>query len=283
MIKIDRPDIDVATLFNTVIGTVGNAGMRFRYGACLPLVESAEQEFESKITTGQVHTIAQENIVNADLSVAAFKALYDQQLVAKEEGRFYYDKILAAAPLGLCPLCGHRDVSTLDHYLPKAFYPRLSVVPINLVPACKDCNTGKLVTFPVNEETETLHPYFDDIDYDLWLKMEVLETKPVSILFSVERPDGWSNLLLDRVVGHFDSFGLQRLYGVQAARELSGLKKNLINLHASNEGVEAVRKFLRDAALSWADVRLNSWKAAFYHGLSMNDWFCETGFAFIGS
>jgi hypothetical protein len=281
MIKIDKPDMDLTAVFNAAIGGVGSVHLRARYLACLALVQQAEQEFEKKITTGQVYTIPIETSVNRDLSAHAFKTLYDQQLVAKDVGRVYYDKLLAAAPLGMCPLCCHRDATTLDHYLPKALFPRLSVVPINLVPACKDCNKGKLVAYPLNPEQESLHPYFDDIDGDLWLTMEVAHSNPVSIMFLVQRPHGWPNLLFDRVVTHFDSFGLQMLYGVQAARELSGMKKNLINLHGTG-GSDSVRKFLEDAASSWADVRLNSWKSAFYHGLSMDDWFCDTGFSMIG-
>jgi hypothetical protein len=282
MIKIEKPNIDLDLLFNAVVGEVGNAILRSRYNACLPEIQLAAQEFEDKITTGQIYTIIQGTSVNGDLSAVAFKNLYDQHMVAKEVGRVYYDQILEAAPMGLCPLCGHREATALDHYLPKSLFPRLSVVPINLVPACKDCNTGKLVSYPINSEQETLHPYFDDIDLDLWLKMEVLHTNPVSILFSVERPDGWTTLLLDRVVGHFDAFGLRRLYGVQAARELSGMKKQLTRVHDNGGGL-SVKKHLQDAAESWVEVRLNSWKAAFYHGLSMDDWFCEIGFSLIGA
>lgn len=281
MIKINKPAINLSEVFNAAVGTVGDANLRSRYNACLPLVQLAEEEFETKITTGQIYTIEREEIVNGNVSAAAFTKLYGDQMVAKEPGRSYYISLLEAAPMGMCPLCGHRDASTLDHYLPKALYPRLSVVPINLVPACKDCNTGKLVSYPINPEQESLHPYFDDIEFDLWLKMEVIQTDPVSIIFLVERPDNWSNLLLDRVVGHFDSYGLQRLYGVQAARELSGIKKNLTALHTTG-GAPSVKKFLEDAAVSWVEVRLNSWKAAFYHGLSMDEWFCETGFSLIG-
>ena len=281
MIKINQTDIDLDDLYNVLLSTVGNAALRGRYLSCLPNIHTAVQEFEGKITTGLMHTIAAETDVNGDLSVDAFMKLYSDQMVAKDEGRVYYNKILAKAPMGLCPLCGHRDASTLDHYLPKAFFPRLAIAPVNLVPACKDCNTGKNISRPVNPETETLHSYFDDIEGDLWLRMEVMHSNPVSIIFVVERPDGWTNLLLDRVVSHFDSYGLQKLYGVQAARELSGIKKSLLNLYNTG-GADSIKRSMADAANSWADDRLNCWKAAFYHGLSMDDWFCDTGYALIG-
>ena len=55
-------------------------------------------------------------------------------------GRATYDLLKLSAKGGFCPLCGQRNVSTLDHYLPKESYPDLSILPINLVRACSDCN-----------------------------------------------------------------------------------------------------------------------------------------------
>ena len=58
-------------------------------------------------------------------------------------GRRFYDAIMAQANLGICPICGVRTVSNLDHFLPKTNYATLVVTPCNLVPSCRDCNTDK--------------------------------------------------------------------------------------------------------------------------------------------
>jgi hypothetical protein len=49
--------------------------------------------------------------------------------MAKEDarGRPVYNALKLAA--GRCPLCGHRDVSTLDHYLPKRPFPVSALRP----------------------------------------------------------------------------------------------------------------------------------------------------------
>src|SRR5262245_19880217 len=81
--------------------------------------------------------------------VSEMVAVYDNRLVKKTApGRRIYDKIFTSAPNDKCPLCGHRNVKTLDHYLPKALFPALTVTPINLIPACSDCNKAKLSTAP---------------------------------------------------------------------------------------------------------------------------------------
>ncbi|WP_053161421.1 HNH endonuclease [Streptomyces caatingaensis] len=63
----------------------------------------------------------------------------------------------------LCPLCGISKVTTIDHQLLKGRYPLLAVVPVNLVPACRDCNTGKGEEAPATAEDQPLHPYYDDL------------------------------------------------------------------------------------------------------------------------
>lgn len=61
------------------------------------------------------------------------------------------------------PVLHHRDVSTLDHVLPKTLFPSLAVTPLNLVGSWKDCNKAKLAAAPSNTSYAVLHPYFEDI------------------------------------------------------------------------------------------------------------------------
>ncbi|TPJ42888.1 HNH endonuclease signature motif containing protein [Mesorhizobium sp. B2-7-1] len=60
----------------------------------------------------------------------------------------------------MCPFCGGLGHTwTLDHYLPKANFPAYSVNPSNLVPCCRDCNSGKNASFGAELHEQTLHPY----------------------------------------------------------------------------------------------------------------------------
>lgn len=42
-----------------------------------------------------------------------------------------------------CPLCGIEKVHHLDHYIPRGIMSEFSVVPINLIYICRDCNESK--------------------------------------------------------------------------------------------------------------------------------------------
>lgn len=98
------------------------------------------------------------------------KNVYENKFAKKgQPGRKVYDKLMSKPAQGICPLCGQRVVSTLDHYLPKAHFPVLSVVPINLIPSCSECNKSKTDHVPENAEQQTLHPYYDDVEEEQWL------------------------------------------------------------------------------------------------------------------
>jgi 5-methylcytosine-specific restriction endonuclease McrA len=44
---------------------------------------------------------------------------------------------------GTCQYCGIQKPNTIDHYLPKSDFPEFSVLALNLIPCCGDCNTKK--------------------------------------------------------------------------------------------------------------------------------------------
>lgn len=65
----------------------------------------------------------------------------------------------SALNLTVCPYCMVRPPSTWDHYLPQHWYPEFSVLPINLVYVCGNCNTTK---WENKDDIHLLyvHPYF---------------------------------------------------------------------------------------------------------------------------
>ncbi|MET7889990.1 hypothetical protein [Streptomyces mirabilis] len=165
-------------------------------------------------------------------------------------GRPIYDELRTAPPR--CPLCDHREVTTLDHHLPKSAFALLSVAPTNLVPACSDCNKMKNDTAPGCAEEETIHPYFDNLGDVQWLSAQVIEQAPAFLRFWVNTPPTWADLLAARVRYHFDVFGLAALYGAQASTLLAGIR-GAVRRQLETGGAEAVCAFLEDLAGSWEE------------------------------
>jgi hypothetical protein len=217
-------------------------------------------------------------VLLGEVTIKEMKDVYTNFFVPKASlGRFLYDKILALPHNSKCPYCFHRQVSTIDHYLPKAYYPLLSIVPYNLVPSCKDCNTGMLSQHATQASEEMLHPYYDNIESELWLKAEVIQTSPVSVSYYVDCPGSWNDLLKKRVKFHFNTLELNLLYSLEAANELNNIRYLLQNEYDIG-GQMGVRQHISEQANSRRRNHINSWQTAFYTALENDGWFCDGGF-----
>ncbi|WP_156771606.1 HNH endonuclease [Labrys sp. WJW] len=222
--------------------------------------------------------IAAHNIVAPDITVGEMEKVYTRRMAKiGAPGRDIYDAIFAASPGGRCPLCMQRSVATLDHHLPKAHFPSLAVAPLNLIPACSDCNKAKLDAIPASAEEVPLHPYFDRLSDEVWLHAEVVERRPTALRFYTTRPAGWSDVLVARVQSHFRSLGLAALFASEAAEELLNIRHQLSLLNAANPE-RGVRDELHRRAISCATARANGWRTAAYRAWSESNWFCSGGF-----
>ncbi|WP_203794839.1 HNH endonuclease [Actinoplanes derwentensis] len=204
---------------------------------------------------------------------AALLWLYEKGLVQNSMGRQRYDDLLSRAPMGRCPFCGHRDVSTLDHQLPKSSYPLLAVLPDNLVPACSDCNHRKNDKVAASSQTQTFHPYFENANHGRWLVARVVSLDPIAVVFAAEPDAAFTTTTQARIRHQFVQFRLAALYGPQAVQQISGERLMLDRLR-QHSGLAAVGEYLREAAASWAAARsVNCWQHALYEALAADPGF----------
>lgn len=242
-------------------------------------VVSAAEAYLDKARDGAFYTLDSKDFTlpSPDDRCELIKVYTNRMAKEGAPGRPVYDALKLAA--GRCPLCGHRPVTTLDHYLPKTLYPLLCVTPTNLVPACSDCNKAKSDnSFPAAAD-QPLHPYFDNADEDEWLKAEVVHGKPPALVFFANPPRHWTADLADRVRHHFEVFELAELYGSQAAAELAEIAYYLARVHDAG-GEQAVKEYLDLIAASRAKVNRNHWRTATYRALAGSSWYRSGGFTF---
>jgi len=270
--------MDALETYQMCISRVKNLNLRARLSAIEPSVEAAAIDYEAHAiaaSLNQIHTADMVGAVTADELVT----VYDQRMAAKTgPGRPIYDQIKMLPVGDRCPFCDQRNVSTLDHVLPKSLYPALAVAPDNLVGACMECNKTKSDIEPASASDVVLHPYFDNITAVHWLRAEVVQQVPCAVVFWVDAVAAWSPGTLLRVQNHFALFGLGELYSAEAAREIAGIRYNLQE-HFDANGPVAVREELvrqRDSRLAY---RLNAWQSALYGALAGSQWFYSGGFA----
>jgi len=206
------------------------------------------------------------------------KDLYDKQMIPRRKtARAIYDNLRAAAPGGICPTCGFGHVETIDHFLPKSSYPWFSVLPENLIPSCRSCNTGKSAV--IADDSQYFHPYYDigPLMHEQWLYADILFTNPISIWYEVRPPSGWTDAQKLRAKNHFRDYNLRSRFGVQAAAELSLLIPQFsdppMDIH---EIRDALDRKLRAARR----YETNSWRIALYEALGNSVTFCSLGFPY---
>lgn len=282
MRSLPKPTELADEVFRTCIGNFRNGDKKTRLITSAPVVAAAAKNYDTLAQNQNLHQIATHTHVNGNVTAKEMISVYNEKFVPESRpGRELYLRLRNQSPFNRCPLCCHHNVSTLDHYLNKADYPLFSVTPVNLIPSCRDCNTIKLDHRPTTAEEVSLHPYYDTIEFDKWLKVTIHETVPAAATYSVRRPAGWDDLLFARTRTHFSILELAPLFATHAAEELINKRVAFISLHNSN-GAAAVRADILEDANSFSAAYINSWRAALYRAWSLSDWFCDGGFRFEG-
>lgn len=274
MRRIAKPLDPVIDVFRRCAAGLQSRNLKGRMARVEPLISALEQRYDGDAYVPALHSIPQEDGVgDGEVTAEEMASLYKNKFSKKNSpGREVYDRILSSSDG--CPLCGTGVASTLDHYLPKSRFPGLAVTPINLVPACSDCNKAKHEMVPSNAADHTIHPYYDDFNDGVWLAAELLPGPPLSPRFLVRSPAGWSVTRCRRVLRHFEVFNLSRLYLANASQELASVRLFMIELH-EKAGAEGVREHLAMQAASRSAAAVNSWQAALYSALAESAAYCN--------
>lgn len=258
---------------------VQDKALRDKFVQAAGHVSRAAQQYEAAAASAQLHTIPEHSYVG-NVSAGEMADLYERLCSLKTLRPAIYERLMLLPPHSICPLCSHRTVSTLDHHLPKKKFPAFAVAPLNLVPACMECNWVKGEDRPTCEVEQTFHPYFDDFGSDTWLQADLQRLPAPTLRFFVRSPAAWPATRAARAEHHFVTFNLAPLYMANAAEELVGIQYHL-ELIFDRAGVEGVRAHLMEVADSQERANPNSWRAAMYRALSADTWFQTEGFAKI--
>lgn len=268
------PDVTESFVLDKCISGIGAREFRDRVDEVSPLIVECGQLYKQKADSNELHTLPAVNIGDGELALGRvtkreLTSLYTNYLVAKTKpGRDIYDSLMIRAPLCRCPFCGLNHVSTLDHFLPKTKYPSLSVTPTNLVPSCKDCNTGKSSSVALTGSSQPLHPYFDREPFhtEQWLFARVIDNQPITVAYEVIPPSYWSPENKGRVETHFNEFQLYLRYSIEAANELAS-QKFIFNTYIECGEYDSLLINLEERCFAHERLAINSWQTALYQAL----------------
>lgn len=276
MRSLPRPQISARTVLELCARSIRDADLSGRLTAALAGADAAEADYLAYAQRGGLWALPK-SAQFGPVTGQEMKRVYKDTFAKSAGTRNIYDQIKKLPANDICPICGQRTVGTLDHYLSQSEFAALVVVPSNLLPSCADCNKAKLDAHAANPELQTLHPYFDNIDRDLWLTAEVLETAPAALRFRASPPQHWPEVLQRRTLHHFQKFGLAALYASHSAVELGNMRYALVRIAERGDTAD-VRAELQLRYESSLAAQRNSWQTAMYAALTGSDWFCQGGF-----
>ncbi len=277
MRSLPKPAFNASEVLNACIASIRDLNLSGKLLRVANNVVLAEATYLARGNDMTLYAISPSDGVAGVLTTAEMMRVYAGTFVKSVRGRAMYDSLKAAPRNDICPLCAQRTVSTLDHYLAQSVHANLIVVPINLVPACAECNKSKLNYQPKSDVEQGFHPYFDNFDDAQWLSAQVVQGSPPALRFSVSPPPGWSPTKISRADWHFMAFNLAALYASHAGVELNNIRFSLERI-AQFGTPDDVRAFLVDRAESARRAYLNGWQTATYQALGASDWFCNGGF-----
>jgi hypothetical protein len=281
MMRLSEPQYSFEqTLDECVTGVTGNAALREKMTLSKPNLTAAGDEYLNAVRTGQLHIIPPINtdvdkdpVVINTLKKSDLVKIYDQYFVSEDKpARKIYDALLNSAK-EKCPFCGGIGTPrNLDHFLPKAHFPQFSVLPLNLVPSCRDCNMdGKAHAFATNAEDQIIQPYADKdrffIEQWIFAKYHAGNNmEPGEFEYYASPPEGWSEVEKLRVRKHFNDFDLAKRYATKAA-ELLGTVLNQIKA-MEQVGLESgdIRSVLLQPVVDSVPF-VNHWQKGMYQAL----------------
>lgn len=262
---LNPPILDArpADIFEKCVESYTDENKKKRLLTCKRLVEIDSDNYRC-LVPAQIDKFIKSSLP-ANVTTTELKAVYEEKFAKdKTAGRIYYDKIKEQAERSICPICGVRIVSTLDHYLPKSKIPTLAVTPDNLFPSCKDCNIDKKTDMVLDSQSTPVHLYYDRLPDDPWLHVNVGTN--LEITYYILCPESWEEALRGRVEKHLDIYHLHKLYSAHASSEIEDKRhmwKKLFKLGSENAVFEDICEMRSSAETN----DLNSWKSALYRGL----------------
>lgn len=271
MIKVKKPYYKQKEILNECLSNMRNGSRKSRILSSKSKIREESIKYDEIANDGLLSSICKHDIIDGGATKEDMVWLYTNKFVG-DKGRKYYDDLMLLPQNGVCPLCGRRNVSTLDHYLPKIQYPVYAITPFNLVATCYDCNKLKSDKVITSREEEAIHPYYDDFDDEIWIKARLIEEFPIGFIFYVDRPGGWDEIKYKRAKNHFNTLYLNKLYSANAASEFTSYKV-MIKRFNKYGGEKAIKEDLEARIYSKRHVWLNSWEAAMYTALLNNEWF----------
>ena len=274
---LNKPNYNFqATLKLCKKGITGNASFKQKIAGHIDSLIPLGGKYRKKAKRAKLYKI--QPLQNSNLPVIGnltgidLIKLYGTYMVPeKNPARKIYDALMIEARNG-CPFCGGIGIPrNIDHFLPKSDFPQFSVLPLNLIPSCRDCNVEKGNQFASIANDQIIHPYLDKPRFfkKQWIYANYHEGDVGHFEYYVKPPRYWSRVNKDRVNKHFNDFDIAGRYAIRAGQMHRTVINQINNLIDKDTSKEDIIKDLLIPGMKNCDF-VNHWQYVMYQALI--DW-----------
>jgi hypothetical protein len=142
-----------------------------------------------------------------------------------------------------CQYCGIGSPASIDHYLPKSKFPEFSVLPINLLPCCGECNRIKGNVFLNNGERQIINFYFDPLPSERYLNVRInyLDAMPIAEYY-LKRTSGITEKMFSLIEAHYGRLNLFQRLQESSVEIFSETRASMLNKQIAT--IETVKALL---------------------------------------
>lgn len=172
----------------------------------------------------------------------------------------------SSANFGLCGLCGRARASTIDHFLPKQWFPEYSILHLNLIPCCDPCNRNKSEKLG-DERGNFLYPYGLSGGGVPLLTCSV-EVGISGIFFGFDANESLPVDIAESVRYHISELDLHEAYSSAAQLEMAEHANLFVEAHelyGEKGTLSEVHTIIRSISRKFPQ---SYWKLAMYRGLA---------------
>lgn len=195
---------------------------------------------------------------------------YDNNPKALQEAKTKIKSNLPQILKAKCPYCMISAHSTFDHYLDKSDYPEFSLLSLNLIPACAECNSLKQSLkcdssgnrLFVNFIFDKL-PSYPFLKYDIDIEGGEIVLKRIYLEFQDKKS------INKIIMNHFDKLDLINRLKDQFDVEMSTLVDECNENKSEKDEIE---KLLKNKLYSWEKNKgVNNWETCFLRAIVGNE------------
>ncbi|WP_313578227.1 HNH endonuclease [Chishuiella sp.] len=124
----------------------------------------------------------------------------------------------------ICQYCTINSCNTLDHIVPKEEYSEFAVNPLNLLPACSECNSYKGKYWKKGGNRLFLNLYTDILPDEQYLFVDLIfNTNQIEIKFKLENINGINSTLFNLICSHYSKLNLLNRFNTNSNEIISEL------------------------------------------------------------